>query len=425
MKITSLSENSVIPANLKYPIIEWDDEVSNVNYILKIQSSNRSLSIKVRGNKYHFKSKDFIQFLKEKEITVSVSRTDNSASDKVSIKVDESRFNDVVIYRLVEPLFNPSQDALIEIYSMENPCPLSWLKLKSSCVGCHSYGKNSAILNVKRNKDRRFVYASMENSIFKQQRFGEFSFVEISPDGSKILLVLRNKSIIETKSNIYEPFDMTYTAGDIGVYDIDTGKLNLLRGASKPDVIEDTPVWSPDGETIVFTRYKPYSKTNRLNPVSIWQIPYNDGKGGKAKPFFKKSPAKYCYFPKFSPDGRFLSFVASDAQKGYFARTSSTIWLYNIEKKIFKEMDLNQKGVMNSWHSWSKDGKWLLFSSKRGKNGLTGLFIARVFEDGSSAPAVKIVSPDNYKVNLPVVVPSIKDIKSGKNIQDFIDFIYK
>ncbi len=426
LKITSISSNSVVPANWKYPIIEWEDQISNGNYILKVKSSNKSLSIKVRGNKYHFKTREFIPFLKEKNITFSVSRLDNTAFDSVSIIVDENSFKDIVIYRLVEPLFNPSQDALIEIYSLEKPSPENWLKLKSTCVGCHSYSKNSIVLNAKRGKDRRFIRVTTvnDNPIFKEQRFGEFSFVSISPDESKILLVVRNKSIIETKSNIIEPFDMTYTSGDIAIYDIDSGKLNLLPGASKPNIVEDMPSWSPDGKTIVFSRYKPYQKTNNLKPVSIWLIPYNDGKGGKPKPLFKKAPSDYCYFPRFSPDGKFISFVVSDAKKGYFARNTSTIWLYNIEDKTVKEMELNQKGTMNSWHSWSTDGKWLIFSSKRGNNNLTGLFIARVYDDGKSAPAVKIVSPDKYKVNLPFVLPEEENIKSGENISNFIEFIY-
>jgi len=42
---------------------------------------------------------------------------------------------------------------------------------------------------------------------------------------------------------------------------------------------------------------------------------------------------------------------------------------------------------MNSWHSWSPNGKWLVFSSKA-NSAYTQLFITHIDEQGRSSPAV-------------------------------------
>jgi hypothetical protein len=60
---------------------------------------------------------------------------------------------------------------------------------------------------------------------------------------------------------------------------------------------------------------------------------------------------------------------------------------------------------MNSWHSWSPNSRWLVFSSKA--NGpYTQLWLAHVDENGEDAPAVvldRLTAPDRA-ANIPEFV---------------------
>ncbi len=44
---------------------------------------------------------------------------------------------------------------------------------------------------------------------------------------------------------------------------------------------------------------------------------------------------------------------------------------------------------MNSWHSWSPNGKWLLFSSKA-HTMFTEIFLTHVDENGMDSPPVRL-----------------------------------
>lgn len=341
--------------------------------------------------------------------------------------MDQSAFKDIIIYRLVEPLFNPQQDAFIETLSLDEGKESSWVELKNTCVGCHSYGRDNGLLNLKKGSDRRLIFgkSSQYGDVLQQFSIGEFSFISISPDGSVAAIVRNSRSMIDIKSNVSEPFDMTYSAGDIEIFDPAGGKILPLPGASDSNYVNDMPSWSPDGKTIVFCRYKPDPGTNLLKPVRLFLVPYNSGKGGRPVPLLKNPPSDYCYFPKFSPDGRFISFVSGDASKGYFARKSSSIWLYALETGNIKKLSLNIPGTMNSWHAWSSDARWIVFSTKRSRNELTALFLAKIDPDGADHPAVKIAFNPDYKANLPVLVPAGSRPDFGKTLPEFIETFMK
>ncbi|MCX5784680.1 MAG: tetratricopeptide repeat protein, partial [Elusimicrobia bacterium] len=74
-----------------------------------------------------------------------------------------------------------------------------------------------------------------------------------------------------------------------------------------------------------------------------------------------------------------------------------------------RKMQCN-RALMNSWHSWSPNGKWLVFSSKA--NGpYTQLFLTHIDEQGNDTPPVileRLTSPDRA-----ANIPEFVNTKSG------------
>jgi tetratricopeptide (TPR) repeat protein len=76
---------------------------------------------------------------------------------------------------------------------------------------------------------------------------------------------------------------------------------------------------------------------------------------------------------------------------------------------------------MNSWHSWSPDGRWLVFSSKTHSD-YTQLYLTRINEEGEASPAVwlaPMVAPQRA-ANIPEFVNVAPDA-IGKIREQFLD----
>jgi tetratricopeptide (TPR) repeat protein len=78
-------------------------------------------------------------------------------------------------------------------------------------------------------------------------------------------------------------------------------------------------------------------------------------------------------------------------------------------------------GNMNSWHSWSPNGKWLVFSSKK-RGPYTQLYLTHINNNGNDTPPVFVenLAIDNLASNIPEFI----NIKRGDFVtikEKFID----
>ena len=136
----------------------------------------------------------------------------------------------------------------------------------------------------------------------------------------------------------------------------------------------------------------------------IYKVPFNDGAGGEAVPLEGASEEGVSnYFPKYSPDGKWIVFCKSSSYM--LLRGDSKLYIMPASGGIPRLMRCNTD-EMNSWHSWSPNGKWLVFSSKR--NGpYTQLWLTHIDVNGESTP--------------PVVLDQFTAADRAANIPEFVN----
>ncbi len=107
-------------------------------------------------------------------------------------------------------------------------------------------------------------------------------------------------------------------------------------------------------------------------------------------------------FPKVSPDGKWIVFV--QCKNGQLMRPDSKLWIVPIEGGAARLMRCNTSR-MNSWHSFSPNGRWMVFSSKA-NTPYTQMFLTHIDEDGNDSPPILIdnSTASNRAVNLPEFV---------------------
>jgi Flp pilus assembly protein TadD len=204
------------------------------------------------------------------------------------------------------------------------------------------------------------------------------------------------------------------TRGILVWYDRKKEKLRPLPGADDPRFVQTSAFWSPDGKYLIFSRApardpypagaeKPEFANDPREPqiqYDLYRIPFNGGSGGKAEPVAGASANGMSNnFPKVSPDGRWIVFVQN--HNGLLMRPDSKLYIMPFAGGKARLMKCNTP-LMNSWHTFSPNGRWLAFSSK-GRSPYTQLMLTHIDEQGNDSPAILVenTTAANRAVNIP------------------------
>jgi dipeptidyl aminopeptidase/acylaminoacyl peptidase len=68
--------------------------------------------------------------------------------------------------------------------------------------------------------------------------------------------------------------------------------------------------------------------------------------------------------PRVSPDGRFVLFTAAKYSQFPIYLPSADLYLLDVTSGKWKKLEVNSDRT-DSFHSWSSNGRWIVFSSKR------------------------------------------------------------
>jgi dipeptidyl aminopeptidase/acylaminoacyl peptidase len=158
------------------------------------------------------------------------------------------------------------------------------------------------------------------------------------------------------------------------IYDITKNEMMSFEDTGTINYMETFPAWSPAGD------YLYYCRTVQVNAGFDYRLvkydlvrksfdPESGIFGNTEMVFNARSINKSASFPAISPDGKFLVFTVHDYGAFSIWHKEADLYLLQLQNGKVDRMPLNSSET-ESYHSWSSNGKWLVFSSKRG-DGLT------------------------------------------------------
>jgi len=309
------------------------------------------------------------------------------------------------------------------------------------CVHCHSFLNNSPdkMLMQVRSTDYGTPMLLAQNGNVTAVNTttavtpGKVGFAAWHPNGSVIAFSV-NKYRMLYHTTAQEVRDVFDSAADLALYLVDSGQVISTGGITKPNRMETFPEWSRDGKYLYFCS-APQLPDKRHNEVQcdLMRISYDckTRKWGTLETILSARQVNGSITqPRFSPDGRFLLFNVSEYSDFPIHQAKSDLYLMETETGKYRRLSISSARC-DTWHSWSSNGRWIAFSSKRIDGRFARPFFSYVDQTGKVYKPFVLPQkdPSFYDslvrvYNMPELVKSKVPVKSKQLTKAIFDYKY-
>ena len=314
----------------------------------------------------------------------------------ISNKIAKEPVDPYISYRLLYPGYESWQEISIKQRSLESFHERSIIEnsvVDHNCFNCHSYnnGKSDDFLfHMRGSMGGTYFYAGGEfrkTNLKTEEMKNGAVYPRWHPSG-KFVAFSSNKIIQQFHASDNKKVEVSDLESCLVLYDVEKNEIMNVELTDKEKYMDTYPEWSPDGRYLYFCRAGQVGEVFNYRQIhyNLYRVSFDRAtrKFGEAELVFDAAQQnKSISFPRISPDGRFLVLTLHDY--GCFPIWHKEADLYSIDLETLKPsmMALNSD-LTDSYHSWSSNGKWLVFSSKR-IDGLTArFFISYIDENGNS-----------------------------------------
>ncbi len=263
---------------------------------------------------------------------------------------------------------------------------------ENNCMHCHTFQNrdpNNMILHMRRSPSGTLI-KTKERSLWLSTKthytLSSFVYPAWHPDGQYIAFSTNriHQNFFGRGNRINHVRD---DASDIVIYDLYNNEVFTTPEIASKD-FENIPAWSPDGKYLYYIQSSHEFKHlhDSLEKYDLLRIEFDQENKKWGKPEMLVSSEKTglsVSFPQVSPDGRYVLFCMADY--GYFTinNSSSDLYLLNLSDTTIRKLPVNSEQT-ESFPSWSGNGHWILFTSKRFDGMFTLPFFSYVDSTGTA-----------------------------------------
>jgi hypothetical protein len=310
-----------------------------------------------------------------------------------SQEVAEEEIDSHLAYRLLGPVCNLYSDMGIHQRNLENfdQSPILTYDAMPTCVNCHTFqGGRPDMFSLQVRSRQTGSKDDVQSGMILARNCRAYRPTTQSKTASKppaytswhpskpvaVFTMIHPRQYFHGAGDeIREVFD---SDSDLAALDVSAGAVSTPLGLANRHRLETFPGWSADGKVLYFSSAEPLWDNDL--PASVEAIKlkydlmcvrYDAEKDTWGQPEVMLSSAKTdksISQAKASPDGRYLLFCMSDYGTFCALQPSSDLYFMEIASRKYRRLECNSP-QSDSWHCWSSNSRWIVFSSKR-DNGL-------------------------------------------------------
>jgi hypothetical protein len=346
-------------------------------------------------------------------LDVRVQRTNGTWTSfaRVTNTVSSDPMDPYLVYRLLRPVYNlygPIGIYQRTLASFEERPLLENRNLEQGCLNCHTFlahNPDTMALHIRNKEVGNPMLLIRSNEVTRVDKTS--GYISWHPTGRLLAFSVNKFALLFHTTG--ETRDLYDAASDLGILRIDSNVVVTPPPIAKPDRLETWPSWAPDGKHLYFCS-APNLKIERLKQIryDLMRVSYDidhDRWGEPETIVSARDTRLSAAQPRISPDGRWLLFCL--APNGNFPAYQAGSDLYMVDLSAgakgpdtsgqprwpMRRLDEINSDLSDSWHCWSSNGRWMVFSSKRRDGLFTRPYLSH-FENGHFSKPVLLPQED-------------------------------
>lgn len=372
-----------------------------------------------------------------------------------NIEVAKEDIDRYLSYRLIEPSYELYRQMGLYQRDLENfnvktiyENNRTFENENNHCVNCHNYqnystkhmlfhvrGEHGGTVFIENGKVEKRIMKS--DSILAGATYPTWhptrNWVVFSSNQTGQTFHIRNKQKVEV---------VDY-GSDLVFYDVDKREFrNILKTDSD---LETFPCWSPDGSKIFYTsahvpifanvpdtvRRDNVSKIYKDLHYNVMSISFDAATGKFGTPQMEVDCAalgKSAAVTRVSPDGRYVLFTLADYGQFHIWHKSADLYVKDLQTQQVYPLKATNSPDVDSYHTWSSNGRWIVFSSRRDDGSFTRPYIAYFDKNGQGHKAFLLPQADpleNIRLTKSYNVPELSKDAVPTTAEEVKAAIYK
>jgi len=392
--------NVTIPATIAPLNFKVQDDYSAIDAVFV---GKNNLTIHVQDSKeITIPAKDWAKLLEASKgdslkVTVSIKQHERwKQYAPFGLHVSETPIDYGLVYRLIAPGYEVYSKMGIYQRNLSNfdqsPIVENTL-IPGSCVNCHSFRQSdpkNMSFHVRGKKGGTVLMTDGKINLLNtktQKTISNFVYPYWHPSGNYIAYSVNSTHQVfhAAKGKRVEVVD---GASDVLVYDIKKNQPISSLKLMSDSIFETFPSFSPDGRWLYFCSAKHKKMPEEFNKVkyNLCRIAFNPENGTFGEQidtlFNATALNKSVTFPRPSPDGKYIMFTLIDYGNFSIWHKEADLYLFDVKTGTCRPITEVNSNDTESYHSWSSNSRWFVFSSRRIDGLYTRPFIANIDENG-------------------------------------------